>query len=80
MTWMVTMAVALPPVLLAVTVKDVEEVMEVGVPLMAPVVLENERPAGSDGVIDQEVTVPPLEVGVAVVMVVPLLRENGLPL
>ena len=70
--------VALPPVLLAVTVKDVEEVMEVGVPLMAPVVLENERPAGSDGEIDQEVTVPPLEVGVSADMVTSFVRETEL--
>ena len=38
------------------------------------------RPFGSDGEIDHEVTVPPLEVGVTVVIAVPLLRVNGLPL
>ena len=73
-------AVALPPVLVAVTVYEVEDEVDVGVPEIAPVDVEKERPAGSVGEIDQEVTVPPLEVGVAVVMVVPLLRENGLPL
>ena len=73
-------AVALPPVLVAVTVYEVDDEVDVGVPLMAPVDVEKERPAGSVGEIDQEVAVPPLEVGVAVVMVVPLLRENGLPL
>ena len=55
-----------------------EEEVAVGVPEIAPVEVENERPDGSDGVIDHETTVPPLEVGVAVVMVVSLLRENGL--
>ena len=75
-----TMAVALPPVLLAVTVKYVEEVMEVGVPLMAPVVLENDRPAGNDGEIDHEVTVPPLEVGVSADMVTSLVNESELGL
>ncbi len=80
MTVMEMVAVALPPVLVAVTVYEVDDEVDVGVPLMAPVDVEKERPAGSVGEIDQEVAVPPLEVGVAVVMVVPLLRENGLPL
>jgi len=48
----------------------------VGVPLMAPVVESMERPAGSEGETDQEVTVPPLEVGVAVVIAVPLVSVN----
>lgn len=73
-------AVALPPVLLAVTVYEVEDDVTVGVPEMAPVVVENERPDGSDGEIAHEVTVPPLDVGVTVVMAVPLLRVYGLPL
>ena len=72
-------AVALPPVLLAVTVYEVEDDVTVGVPEMAPVVVENERPDGSDGEIAHEV-VPPLDVGVTVVMAVPLLRVYGLPL
>ena len=73
-------AVALPPVLLAVTVYEVEDEVTVGVPEMAPVVVENERPEGNDGEIDHDVTVPPLDVGVTVVMAVPLLRVYGLPL
>ena len=43
---------------------------------MAPVDESRERPAGSEGETDQEVTVPPLEVGVTVVMAVPLVRVN----
>ncbi len=78
MTWMVTMAVALPPVLLAVTVYEVDELVVVGVPLIAPVEVEKERPVGSVGEIDQEVTAPPLEVGVTVDMVVSLVNENEL--
>ena len=35
---------------------------------MAPVDVSNDRPVGSDGVIDQEVIVPPLAVGVIVVI------------
>lgn len=56
------------------------ELTDVGVPEIAPVDVENTRPAGSDGEIDQPVTAPPLEDGVAVVIVVPFDRENGLPL
>ena len=52
----------------------------VGVPLIAPVVEEKESPDGSDGEIDQEVTVPPLEVGVTVVMVVPFVSVSELGL
>ena len=46
---------------------------------MAPVELENKRPAGSVGEIDQETTVPPPALGVTVVMAVPLVSVNGLP-
>ena len=56
------------------------ELTDVGVPEIAPVDVENARPAGSDGEIDQAVTAPPLEVGVAVVIAVPLVRVNGVPL
>ena len=80
MTTMVTVAVSLPPVLLAVTVYVAEEVIAVGVPLMAPVVVEKESPDGSDGEIDHEVTVPPLDVGVTVVMVVPFVSVRVLGL
>ena len=56
----------------------VAEVMAVGVPLMAPVEEEKERPVGSVPEIDQEVTVPPLEVGVTVVMAESLVKERVL--
>ena len=52
----------------------------VGVPLMAPVEESRESPAGSDGETDQDVTFPPLEVGVTVVMAVPLVSVNELGL
>ena len=58
----------------------VEDETAVGVPLMAPVVESSERPAGSEGETDQEVTGPPLVVGVTVVMAVPLVRVNVLGL
>jgi len=47
---------------------------------MAPVVLEKVRPAGSVPEIDQEVTAPPLEVGVTVVMAESFVRESVLGL
>ena len=50
--------------------------MLVGVPEIAPVVESSDKPAGSAGDTDQEVTVPPLEVGVTVVMAVPLVRVS----
>ena len=80
LTTMVTVSVALPPVLVAVTVYAADEVIAVGVPEIAPVEVSKERPAGSTGVIDQPVTVPPLEVGVEVVIAVSLVRVNGFPL
>ena len=76
MTTMVTSAVVLPPVLVAVTVYVAEEVMAVGVPLMAPLEESSDKPAGSEGETDQLVTVPPLEVGVTVVIAVPLVSVN----
>jgi len=43
---------------------------------MAPVEVSNERPEGRVGETDQEVTAPPLEVGVTVVIVVPFVSVN----
>ena len=47
---------------------------------MAPVDESSESPVGSEGETDQEVMVPPLAVGVTVVMAVPLVKvkEFGL--
>lgn len=56
------------------------EVMAVGVPEIAPVEVSSERPVGSDGDTDQEVTVPPLTDGITVFMATPLVKVNGLPL
>jgi hypothetical protein len=77
---MVTVAVSLPPVLLAVTVYDAEVEIAVGVPLIAPVEESKDKPAGRDGETDQEVIVPPFTVGVTVVIAVPLVRVNELGL
>lgn len=76
LTTIVTEAVSVPPVLVAVTVYDAEAVTVVGVPEIAPVVLDNVRPAGSEGETDQEVTAPPLEVGETVVIAVPLVNAG----
>ena len=51
--------------MVAVTVYVAEEDNSVGVPEIEPVEVEKARPAGSEGVIDQDTTDPPLEVGVA---------------
>ena len=74
------MAVALPPVLVAVTVYVAEEDNSVGVPEIEPVEVEKARPAGSEGVIDQDTTVPPLEVGVAADIAWSLVNVNELGL
>ena len=52
----------------------------VGVPDIAPVEASKDKPAGSDGDTDQEVIVPPLTVGVTVVIAVPLVSVNELGL
>ena len=57
-----------------------DEETAVGVPLISPVDVEKVSPAGRDGAIDHEVTVPPLADGVAVVIAVPFVSVNGLPL
>ena len=76
MTTMVRSAVVLPPVLVAVTVYVAEDVTAVGVPEMAPVEESSDSPVGREGETDQEVTGPPLTVGVTVVIAVPLVRVN----
>ena len=80
LTTTVIVAVALPPVLVAVTVYVAEDVIVVGVPEMAPVDVSNDRPDGRSGEISHETTAPPLEVGVTAVMVKSLfsVRELGL--
>lgn len=57
-----------------------DEAIAVGVPEMEPFDVENESPAGSAGEIDQDVTAPPLAVGVDVVIAVPFVRANELGL
>jgi len=76
LTTMVRSAVVLPPVLVAVTVYVAEDVTAVGVPEMAPVEESSDSPVGREGETDQEVTGPPLTVGVTVVIAVPLVRVN----
>ena len=76
LTVIVTVAVVLPPVLLAVTVYVVDGSRAVGVPLMVPVEVSRERPPGSEGETDHIVTGPPLTVGVTLDIAVPLVRVN----
>lgn len=76
MTSIVTVAVSLPPVLLAVIVYKAEDVTAFGVPLIVPVEESIDSPVGSGGETVQEVTVPPLEDGVTLVIAVPLVSVN----
>ena len=48
----------------------------VGVPLISPVEVSKDNPAGRDGETDHDVTAPPLEVGVTAVIAVPFVRVN----
>ena len=76
MTTMVTLAVSVPPVLVAVMVYEALEVTAVGVPLMAPVEVSSDKPAGSDGETEYDTTAPPLAFGDTVVICVPLVKVN----
>ena len=76
LTTMVTLAVSVPPVLVAVIVYDAEDVTAVGVPLIEPVEVSSDRPAGSDGDTEYETTAPPVEVTVSVVIAVPLVNVS----
>ncbi len=52
----------------------------VGVPLISPVDVSRDNPAGRDGDTDQDVTGPPLVDGVTAVMAVPFVRVKELGL
>jgi len=80
LTTTVIVAVALPPLLVAVTVYVADEVIAVGVPEITPVEVLNESPDGSDGNTDHVMTVPPLAVGAAGAIAASLVSVNGLPL
>lgn len=72
----VTVAVALPPELLAVIVYVAVEVIVVGVPEIVPVDVSNSSPVGNAGETDHEVTAPPVEDGVTLVMADPFAMVN----
>ena len=80
MTRIVTVAVALPPVFEPVTVNVFCAETAVGVPEIAPVDVSNNSPDGNEGEIDHEVTVPPVDVGLAVVIVTLFAKERKLGL
>jgi hypothetical protein len=73
---MVTVAVALPPELLAVTVYVAVALIAVGVPEIVPVDVSSDKPAGNAGDTDQEVTAPPVEEGVTLVIADPFAMVN----
>ncbi len=77
---MVTVPDALPPELMAVTVYVTADDTTVGVPEISPVEVSNTRPDGSVVDIVQDTTVPPLEVGVAAVIVESLVSVRKLGL
>ena len=73
---MVTVAVSLPPVLVAVMVYVVAVLSSVGVPEMVPSAVLKVKPAGSVAEMVHDVMSPPFTVGVTEVMAVPLLKTK----
>ena len=73
---MVILAVSVPPVLVAVMVYTAEDVTAVGVPLIAPVEASRANPAGSEGDTEYDMTVPPVEVTVSVVIAVSFVKVS----
>ena len=67
---MVTVVVALPVTLVAVTVYVAVAVTVVGVPEITPVPVLNDKPAGKPGLIDQLAAAPPVLVGVHAIIAV----------
>ena len=74
LTVIVRLALSVPPVLVAVIVYVAEDVTAVGVPLIEPVDVSRDRPAGGDGATEYDTTAPPVEVTVAVVIAVPFVN------
>ena len=69
-----------PAELLASIVMGVAEVTAVGVPVIAPVLVEKDKPEGSEPlVMDQLVTAPPEFVGLTVEIAVFFVNVNGVP-
>ena len=69
-----------PAELLASIVMDVAEVTAVGVPVIAPVLVEKDKPEGSEPlVMDQLVAAPPELVGLTVEIAVFFVNVNGVP-
>ena len=58
LTTIVIVVVSLPPLLVAVMVYTAELVIAVGVPVMSPVEVSSEIPAGREGETDHETGVP----------------------
>ena len=61
-----TVVVPEPAVLVAVIVNVVAEKSAAGVPVMAPVEVEKDKPVGSDGLMLQEAASPPVLAGESV--------------
>jgi len=76
LTVIVKLAVSVPPVLVAVIVYDAEEVIAVGVPVMSPVDVSSDKPAGRDGDTEYVTTVPPVDVTAAADIAVPLVKVS----
>ena len=77
---MVIVPVPLPPALVAVTLYTVDGDTTVGIPLISPVLASIDRPVGRFGEIVQELTAPPLTVGVTAPIAAPFVSVSELGL
>ena len=72
----VTLAVSVPPLFVTVIVYAVSGETTLGVPLISPLEVSNNRPVGSVGEIDHVATGPPVEVGTIVFICRPICVVN----
>ena len=73
---MVRSNVALPQLFATATVYTASAVMAVGVPVITPVPLANASPVGSEGLMAQLTTAPPLVVGELLEMATPVVYAD----
>jgi hypothetical protein len=71
---MVTVVLSVPPALVAVMVYVVFADIAVGVPVISPVLVLNDKPAGSPGLIDQVVDAPPVLVADQLLIAKPVVK------
>lgn len=75
-TVMVTVAVPVPPELVALTIYDAVLLITVGMPLIWPVLVLNTNPVGNGLLMEYDTTAPPVLDGLNVVIPEPLVATT----